>query len=145
MIALLQRVSQATVTIDRQTIAAIGAGVLALVAAEPDDDEARAVRLAARVRNYRLFADDQDRMNLSAGATGKAILAVPQFTLAADTSRGNRPGFATAAPPAQAEALFARFVAALRARHDAIETGRFGANMQVALVNDGPVTFWLRA
>ncbi len=145
MIALLQRVSQATVTIDRQTIAAIGAGVLALVAAEPDDDEARAVRLAARVRNYRLFADDQDRMNLSAGATGKAILAVPQFTLAADTSRGNRPGFATAAPPAHAEALFARFVAALRARHDAIETGRFGANMQVALVNDGPVTFWLRA
>lgn len=145
MIALIQRVTHASVTVDDQRIAAIGAGVLALVAAEPGDNETRAKRLAERVVAYRIFADDAGRMNLGAMTAAKAVLAVPQFTLAADTRRGNRPGFSTACDPERAEPLFDTFVAALSASHAPIETGRFGADMQVALVNDGPVTFWLSA
>lgn len=145
MIALIQRVTQASVTIGGERIAAIDAGVLALVAAEPDDTEARAERLAERVLAYRIFADEAGRMNLGAITANKAVLAVPQFTLAADTRRGNRPGFSTACPPDRAEPLFDRFAEALASRHAHIATGRFGADMQVALVNDGPVTFWLTA
>lgn len=145
MIALIQRVSRASVWIEGQRTAAIEAGVLALVAAEPDDTEARAQRLAERVLAYRIFADGDQRMNLSASTAGRAVLAVPQFTLAADTRRGNRPGFSTACPPDRAAPLFDVFVAALRARHAPIETGRFGADMQIELINDGPVTFWLAA
>ena len=143
VIALIQRVSSAEVRVADETIAAIGAGVLALVAAERGDDSKRAGRLAERVLGYRIFADARGRMNHSALDAGRAVLAVPQFTLAADTRRGNRPGFSSACPPARAEPLFADFIAALRARHAPIESGRFGADMQVASVNDGPVTFWL--
>lgn len=145
MIALIQRVTEAAVAIDDETVAAIGTGVLALVAAEPEDDPARAQRLAERVLAYRVFADERGRMNRSAADAGHAVLAVPQFTLAADTRRGNRPGFSTACPPERAAGLFDDFVAALRARHETVETGVFGADMQVSLVNDGPVTFWLQA
>lgn len=145
MIALIQRVTRASVTVAGRRIAAIDAGVLALVAAEPDDTDARARRLAERVVAYRIFADENGRMNLGAATAGKAVLAVPQFTLAADTRRGNRPGFSTACAPDRAEPLFDTFVAALAARHDPVATGCFGADMQVELVNDGPVTFWLNA
>ncbi|MES1929808.1 D-tyrosyl-tRNA(Tyr) deacylase [Salinisphaera dokdonensis CL-ES53] len=145
MIALIQRVTEASVAVDGETVAAIGPGILALVAAEPDDDDKRAARLAERVLSYRIFADDSGRMNQSAADTGHAVLAVPQFTLAADTRRGNRPGFSTACPPDRARELFGRFVATLTSRHDRIDQGIFGADMQVALVNDGPVTFWLQA
>lgn len=145
MIALIQRVSQAQVSIDGAVIGRIDAGLVALVAAEPDDDNARAVRLAERVLAYRIFADDRGRMNRSALDTGNAVLAVPQFTLAADTRSGNRPGFSSACPPERAAPLFGAFLAALNARHQAIQSGRFGADMQVALINDGPVTFWLNS
>lgn len=145
MIALIQRVTGASVAVGGHTIARIGPGVLALVAAEPEDTDARARRLAERVVGYRIFADAEGRMNLSATAAGKAVLAVPQFTLAADTRRGNRPGFSTACPPERAKPLFETFVTALRGSHPSVETGRFGADMQVALINDGPVTFWLSA
>ena len=145
MIALIQRVTDAAVTIDGVQVAAIGPGLLALVAAEPDDDDARAARLAQRVLAYRIFADAQGRMNHSVVNAGHAVLAVPQFTLAADTRRGNRPGFSSACAPARAQTLFDAFVAALTAEHAPIATGVFGADMQVRLVNDGPVTFWLQA
>jgi D-tyrosyl-tRNA(Tyr) deacylase len=145
MIALIQRVTRASVTIAGRQTARIDTGLVALVAAEPDDTAARAERLAQRVVSYRLFADAKGRMNLSAQAADKAVLAVPQFTLTADTRRGNRPGFSTACPPERAEPLFATFVAALQAQHAPIATGRFGADMQIELVNDGPVTFWLSA
>lgn len=145
MIALIQRVTRASVTVAGQQIAAIDAGLVALVAAEPDDTPARARRLAERVLAYRIFPDAQGRMNLGAITARKAILAVPQFTLAADTRSGNRPGFSTACPPERARPLFDVFTAELRARHAPVETGRFGADMQVALINDGPVTFWLTA
>lgn len=145
MIALIQRVSCASVTVAGQRIAAIEAGLLALVAAEHDDTPARAARLAERVLAYRVFADAEGRMNIGAASAGKAVLAVPEFTLAADTGRGNRPGFSSACPPERAEPLFEDFVAALDARHAPVARGRFGADMQVALINDGPVTFWLHA
>lgn len=145
MIALIQRVTRASVMVDNETIAAIDSGVLALVAAEPEDTPARAERLAERVLAYRIFTDQAGRMNLGATTADKAVLAVPQFTLAADTRRGNRPGFSTACAPDRAAGLFDDFVAALNARHAPIARGRFGADMQVELVNDGPVTFWLTA
>lgn len=143
MIALLQRVSQASVRIDGATVGAIDHGILALIAAQRDDDIVRARRLAQRILSYRLFADADGRMNLNVAQSGGAILAVPQFTLAADTRSGNRPGFSTALAGSAAEPLFDGCVAALRAGPAAVATGRFGADMQVALVNDGPVTFWL--
>ena len=143
MIALIQRVSRAAVCIDGEQVAAIDRGILALVAAVPEDYDARARRLAERVLGYRLFADADGRMNVSAAAGGQAVLAVPQFTLAADTRRGTRPGFSTACPPERAAGLFDVFAAALAAAHTPVATGVFGADMQVELVNDGPVTFWL--
>lgn len=145
MIALLQRVTKASVAIGEQTTAAIGPGLVALVAAQRGDDPARARRLAERVLAYRMFPDADGRMNVSVAAAGLAVLAVPQFTLAADTRRGNRPGFSGACPPEDAAPLFTTFADALRARHETVATGRFGADMQVALVNDGPVTFWLES
>ncbi|MES1941171.1 D-tyrosyl-tRNA(Tyr) deacylase [Salinisphaera sp. T5B8] len=146
MIALIQRVTQASVVIDTARVAEIGAGVLALVAAEADDTPAQAKRLAERVLGYRIFSDETGRMNHSAQQTGRAVLAVPQFTLAADTRRGNRPGFSTACAPDRARELFAAFVAVLHERHpEHVEQGVFGADMQVSLINDGPVTFWLQA
>lgn len=145
MIALIQRVSQASVAVDGETVAAIAVGVLALIAAEPEDDQARAERLAARILNYRVFADASGRMNRSLRDTGHGVLAVPQFTLAADTRRGNRPGFSTACDPGRAQPLFEQLVASLAHRHSPVAHGIFGADMQVALINDGPVTFWLEA
>ena len=143
MIALVQRVSRASVHIDGEEVAAIGKGVLALVGVERGDSEAEAQRLAERVVAYRIFADAQGKMNLSLKDIGGELLAVPQFTLAADTNSGLRPSFSSAASPAEGEALFIKFEEkAAETVH--VATGRFGADMQVSLVNDGPVTFWLR-
>jgi D-tyrosyl-tRNA(Tyr) deacylase len=145
MIALIQRVSTAHVDVDGATVGAIGPGLLALVAVQPDDGETQARRLLERVLGYRVFADDAGKMNRSLADTGGGLLLVSQFTLAADTRSGRRPSFTTAAPPEQGRRCFERLLALARAAHPAVETGRFGAHMQVHLVNDGPVTFWLEA
>ena len=145
MIALIQRVSEARVDVDGETVGAIEAGLLALVAVQPDDGEAQAERLLERMLGYRIFADDEGRMNRSLADAGGGLLLVSQFTLAADTKKGMRPGFSTAAAPADAERWFMRLVELARARHPRVEIGRFGAHMKVHLVNDGPVTFWLEA
>lgn len=144
VIALIQRVSEASVRVDGAVVGAIGAGLLALVCAERGDSEREADQLAARVLGYRVFADAAGKMNLSLRDTGGGLLAVSQFTLAADTHSGTRPSFTPAADPQTGRQLFDRFVASARAAHPQIATGVFGAMMQVALVNDGPVTFWLR-
>jgi D-tyrosyl-tRNA(Tyr) deacylase len=145
VIALVQRVLRAEVRVEGCAVGAVGQGILALVGVERGDGEAQAERLAERVLGYRMFADAEGRMNLSLADTGGALLAVPQVTLAADTGKGARPSFSSAAEPGEGERLFERFVAAARARHGRVETGRFGARMEVSLVNDGPVTFWLQA
>ena len=143
MIALVQRVSNAAVHIEGIEVAAIGKGILALIGVERGDGEAEAQRLAERVLAYRIFADAQGKMNLSLKDVGGELLAVPQFTLAADTASGLRPSFSSAAAPAEGELLFIKFTEkAAEAVH--VATGRFGADMKVSLVNDGPVTFWLR-
>jgi D-aminoacyl-tRNA deacylase len=144
VIALIQRVTGATVTVEGEIVGRIGPGLLALAAVERGDDEAQAMRLAERILGYRVFEDATGRMNRSVVDTGGGLLLVSQFTLAADTRKGARPSFTPAAEPAAGEALFDTLVAAARQRHQPVETGRFGARMQVALVNDGPVTFWLR-
>lgn len=144
MIALIQRVTEASVSVAGERIGAIGPGLLALVGVRPDDDEQTAQRLLERLLAYRVFADTDGRMNLSLSDTGGGLLLVPQFTLAADTRKGNRPGFSTAAEPAKAQHLFAQLCVLARAGHPQVATGQFGAHMQVALVNDGPVTFWLQ-
>jgi len=145
MIALIQRVSTAHVEVDGETTGAIEAGLLALVAVQPGDGEPQAERLLERLLGYRVFADAEGRMNRSLADTGGGLLLVSQFTLAADTKKGMRPGFSTAAAPEQAERGFNRLVELARNRHARVEIGRFGAHMQVHLVNDGPVTFWLEA
>jgi D-tyrosyl-tRNA(Tyr) deacylase len=145
MIALIQRVSAAHVDIDGATVGAIGAGLVALVAVQPGDAEAQTQRMLERILGYRVFADAQGRMNLSLAQTGGGLLLVSQFTLAADTKKGMRPGFSTAAAPAEAERGFSRLVELARERHPRVEIGRFGAHMRLHLVNDGPVTFWLEA
>jgi D-aminoacyl-tRNA deacylase len=144
VIALVQRVSEAEVTVGGETVGAIGAGILALVGVERGDDERAAERLVERVLGYRIFPDAEGKMNLCLADTGGALLAVPQFTLAADTCKGARPSFSSAAAPADGERLFARFVA-LAGERVPVATGRFGAHMRVRLINDGPVTFWLQA
>jgi D-tyrosyl-tRNA(Tyr) deacylase len=143
LIALIQRVERASVRIDGAEVAAVGQGVLALVGVERGDGEAQAARLADRVAAYRLFADPQGKMNLSLKDIGGELLAVPQFTLAADTNSGLRPSFSSAASPQDGRRLFQRFVELAGAIVPA-KTGRFGADMKVSLVNDGPVTFWLQ-
>jgi D-tyrosyl-tRNA(Tyr) deacylase len=143
MIGLLQRVTRASVSIGGVTVGEIGPGLLVLVGVQPADDAAQAQRLLERLLNYRVFADEQGRMNRALRDTGGGLLLVPQFTLAADTRSGNRPGFSTAAPPEQARELFETLLAQACAAHPQVAGGRFGADMQVALVNDGPVTFWL--
>ena len=145
MIALIQRVAAAHVDVGGETVGAIGVGLLALVAVQPGDGESQAQRLLERVLGYRIFADAEGRMNRSLIDSGGALLLVSQFTLAADTSSGMRPGFSSAAEPAQAEHWFERLVELARERHPGVEIGRFGSHMQVHLVNDGPVTFWLEA
>jgi len=144
LIALIQRVAEARVAIDGQTAGAIGRGVLALVGVERGDMEREAVRLAQRVLGYRVFPDAAGKMNLSLADIAGGLLLVPQFTLAADTTSGTRPGFSTAAAPPDGARLFDYFVQVCRERHAGVATGRFGADMQVSLVNDGPVTFWLQ-
>lgn len=143
MIALIQRVKQASVVVQGETIGAIGTGLLALVAVQPGDTPASIERMAERLLAYRVFSDAEGRMNLSVQAVAGGVLLVSQFTLAADTRSGLRPSFTSAAPPEQALAGFNTLVEAVRRRHDPVATGRFGADMQVSLVNDGPVTFWL--
>lgn len=143
MIGLLQRVSRASVSVDGEVIARIGRGLLVLVGVERGDGEAEAKRLAQRLVEYRVFPDDSGRMNLSVSDVGGSLLLVPQFTLAADTRKGARAGFSTAAEPATGKALFDRLVAEVAAFGLPTEQGRFGANMDVELVNAGPVTFWL--
>lgn len=145
MIALIQRVSSASVTIAAERVAAIDAGLLALIGVQPGDDAARAQRLLERVLDYRVFADAQGRMNHSLRDTGDGLLLVPQFTLAADTRSGNRASFTSAAAPDLARRLFDQLVTDACAAHANVGSGAFGADMQVALVNDGPVTFWLEA
>lgn len=146
MLSLIQRVTEARVTVDGETVGAIGAGLLALVGVEPDDGDAQVARMAERLLGYRVFADDLGRMNRSLADTGGGLLLVSQFTLAADTRSGMRPGFSTAALPAEAERIFSHLAALCREKHaGGVETGRFGAHMTVSLVNDGPVTFLLRA
>jgi len=144
LIALLQRVTEARVTVAGRLVGEIGQGVLALVCAERGDDESSAARLIERVLAFRIFPDDAGKMNLSVRDAGGGLLLVPQFTLAADTRSGNRPSFTPAAEPARGRALFERAVDLARARHAPVAAGEFGAHMQVSLINDGPVTFWLR-
>ena len=144
MIALLQRVARAEVEVDRASVGKIGPGLLVLVCAERGDGVAGADRLLERVLGYRVFADAEGKMNLSLREVHGGLLLVPQFTLAADTHKGMRPSFTPAALPADGERLFDYFVARARASHDPVQTGRFGAHMQVSLTNDGPVTIWLR-
>jgi D-tyrosyl-tRNA(Tyr) deacylase len=143
MIALIQRVTEARVVVAGEVVGAIGRGLLALVAVEPEDSEARAERLLERVLGYRVFPDAEGRMNLGLAEVGGGLLLVSQFTLAADTRKGMRPSFSSAAPPDVGRRLFDHLVARARAVHPTVATGRFGAEMAVALVNDGPVTFWL--
>jgi len=154
MIALLQRVSEAAVHIEDlipgavrpQTtlVGRIGRGMLALIGVEQGDGEEQAQRLVQRMLAWRMFDDPQGKMNLDLAQSGGGLLLVPQFTLAADTNSGNRPSFSCAAPPAEAKRLFDSVVESARRSHRAVETGRFGANMNVSLVNNGPVTFWLQ-
>ena len=145
MIGLLQRVSSAQVAVDGAVIGAIDRGLLVLVGVQKGDDTAQADRLLARLLGYRVFPDAAGKMNLSLTDIGGGLLLVPQFTLAADTKKGTRASFTSAAPPADGERLFDYLVAQARAAHAGVATGRFGADMQVSLTNDGPVTFWLQA
>lgn len=144
MIGLLQRVTQARVDVDGETVGAIGKGLMVLVCAERGDVEGNADRLLERLLSYRVFGDVAGKMNLSLRDVQGGLLLVPQFTLAADTRSGNRPSFTPAAPPAEGERLFDYMLARAQTLHTPVAAGRFGADMQVSLTNDGPVTIWLR-
>ena len=149
MIGLLQRVSQANVSVAGNVIGDINAGLMVLVGVEKDDTEAKADRLLERLLTYRVFPDVEGKMNLSLrdlsqGGDTAGLLLVPQFTLAADTNKGTRPSFSSAAPPALGEALFDYLLLCARQQHSPVASGQFGADMQVSLINDGPVTFWLQ-
>ena len=146
MLALIQRVTRASVEVDGQVVGEIGDGLLALVGVEPGDGPNQLRRMAQKLLGYRVFADDAGKMNRSLADIGGGLLLVSQFTLAADTRSGMRPGFSTAAPPEEAERVFNQLLQACRQQHPGrVETGRFGAHMVISLVNDGPVTFLLRA
>jgi D-tyrosyl-tRNA(Tyr) deacylase len=145
MIALLQRVSKAEVHVEGHSVGRIGRGLLVLIGVRPVDDEASARRLLERLLQYRVFPDEAGKMNLSLTQVAGQLLLVPQFTLAADTAKGLRPGFSTAAPPEQGRRLFDFLVQAARDQLQDVQTGRFGAHMQVSLTNDGPVTIWLES
>ncbi len=143
MIALIQRVKHASVSVEEKTIGEIKQGLLVLVGVEKQDDNTKAKRLVERVLNYRMFADEQDKMNLSVKNINGGVLWVSQFTLVADTKKGNRPGFSRGAPPELGEQLFNQVLYNAEQQHSNNASGQFGADMQVSLVNDGPVTFWL--
>jgi D-aminoacyl-tRNA deacylase len=145
VIGLLQRVNDASVTVNGQTVAEIGQGLVVLIGVVAADTPADADRLLQRLLGYRVFDDGAGRMNRSIADVQGGLLLVPQFTLAAQTRKGTRPGFSGAAPPAQGLALFDHLVAAARASHSKVKTGVFGAHMQLSLSNDGPVTFWLES
>ena len=145
MKALIQRVRQAHVEVAGEVVGAIDQGLLVLVGVEPQDSEASAAKLLHKLLNYRVFNDSDGKMNLSLTEVAGGLLLVSQFTLAADTRKGLRPGFSTAAPPALGEVLFDHLVGLARQQHDLVATGRFGADMQVHLINDGPVTFLLES
>lgn len=144
MIALIQRALSASVTVAGETTGEIGPGLLILLGVEKGDDQQKAQRLCDRVLGYRIFGDQNDKMNLNVQQAGGSLLVVSQFTLAADTQKGMRPSFSGGADPADAERLYESFIGCCREKGMVTETGRFAANMQVALVNDGPVTFWLQ-
>jgi D-aminoacyl-tRNA deacylase len=144
MIGLLQRVSEANVKVEGSIVGQIGRGLLVLVGVEKHDTHASAQRLLERLLSYRVFPDEAGRMDLSLADIGGELLLVPQFTLAADTRKGTRPSFSSAASPELGAELFDYFVTIARERHAKVETGVFGADMKVSLVNDGPVTFWLQ-
>lgn len=144
MIALLQRVTQASVRVEQQIVGEINTGLLVFIGVEKHDSEQQAQRLGERVLTYRVFPDAQDRMNLSVSDCRGGVLLVPQFTLAADTRKGNRPSFSSAADPDEGKRLFDYLVTRMRMQYAHVETGQFGTDMQVSLVNDGPVTFWLQ-
>jgi len=143
MIALIQRVTTASVTVDGRVCGAIGPGLLALIGVARGDGRPEVARLLERLLDYRVFADEAGRMNRSLRDTGGGLLLVPQFTLAADTSSGTRPGFSTAAEPALARSLYEQLREAACGAHREVASGEFGAHMEVSLTNDGPVTFWL--
>lgn len=143
MIALLQRVTHASVTVNDSVVGSIDKGLCVLIGVQPNDDAASSQKLVDKLLGYRVFADEQGRMNLDVKQAGAQLLLVPQFTLAADTTQGRRPGFSTAAKPELAESLFQDFVARASEQMQNVQTGVFGADMQVSLTNDGPVTFWL--
>jgi D-aminoacyl-tRNA deacylase len=145
VIALIQRVSEAQVRVGGEIVGAIDRGVLALIGVQPCDTAESGARLLERILSYRVFPDAEERMNLSLRAVGGGLLLVPQFTLAADTHTGTRAGFSTAAEPGEAQRLFADLVARAHGLYAPVSAGVFGAHMQVSLVNDGPVTFWLEA
>lgn len=145
MIALLQRVTEAKVKIDAQTVGSISTGLLVLVGVEKNDTEQQAERLTERFLGYRIFSDSNAKMNLSVMDISGGVLLVPQFTLAADTTKGARPSFSSAALPERGESLFNYIVTKTRKSCNNVQTGVFGADMQVTLTNDGPVTFWLQA
>jgi D-aminoacyl-tRNA deacylase len=145
MIALLQRVTRASVEIAGESHACIGRGLLVLIGVKPDDDETGATKLVERLLSYRVFADEVGKMNLSLRQIDGDLLLVPQFTLAADTRHGLRPGFSGAGPPEQGRRLFDFVVQSASSQHPAVRSGVFGADMQVSLVNDGPVTIWLES
>lgn len=145
MIALIQRVSEASVHVNEKVVGSIDRGVLALIGVERGDTQQQADRLLQRLLAYRIFPDDSGRMNLDVRQAGGGLLLVPQFTLAADTNSGNRPGFSPAAPSQEGERLFRYFTGRAESALEAVATGTFGADMKVHLVNDGPVTFWLQA
>ena len=144
MIALLQRVAEASVRVDGEIVGQIGQGLLALLCAERGDTEKEADALLAKLLTYRVSSDADGKMNLNVGQIGGGVLLVPQFTLAADTRSGTRPSFTPAAAPDDARRLFEHAVGKAQAAHPLVQTGRFGADMKVALINDGPVTFWLQ-
>lgn len=144
MIALLQRVAEASVKVDGEIVGQIGQGLLVLLCAERGDTEKQADALLTKLLTYRVFYDADGKMNLNVGQVGGGVLLVPQFTLAADTRSGTRPSFTPAAPPDEARRLFDYAVSKAQAAHPVVQTGRFGADMKVALINDGPVTFWLQ-
>jgi len=145
MRALLQRVTHASVTVEDEVVGRTGPGLLILVCAMQGDTKAQADQLAAKIAKLRIFVDEAGKMNRSVRDIEGSALVVSQFTLAADTSRGNRPGFSSAAPPEEGARLYAYFAKALEAQGVPVETGRFGADMKVALLNDGPVTIWMES
>lgn len=144
MIALIQRVTEAKVVVDNKNVGEITQGLLVFIGIEKNDNDDYIPRLVDKVLSYRVFADVEDKMNLSVQDINGGVLLVPQFTLAADTQKGNRPSFSSAAPPFEGERLFNSFVEQTKIKHEKIATGVFGADMKISLFNDGPVTFWLQ-